>query len=209
MGNNYAEIAFTDTIKALQSEMGSRSAYARREGGTEVKNGALGATEAAFISARDSFYLATVSETGWPYVQHRGGPAGFVRVLDDETLGFADFSGNRQYMSVGNLKSNNRISLFFIDYPNRTRLKLFGRAEVIAPDETQVLARLAVDGYRARVERGLRIKIAGFDWNCPQHITPRFTAAEVEEASASLHARIAELETALAQAKGNHGSQAV
>ncbi|MBU1212787.1 MAG: pyridoxamine 5'-phosphate oxidase family protein [Alphaproteobacteria bacterium] len=134
MGHKFAEIAFTDTVKSVQQAMGSRSGYARREGGDVDFNVRLGPSEAQFIAERDSFYMATVSETGWPYVQHRGGPKGFLRVLDEKTLGFADFSGNRQYVSVGNLKTDDRVSLFLMDYPNRTRLKVLGRARVVGAD---------------------------------------------------------------------------
>lgn len=158
----------------------------------------LGEREAEFIAARDSFYMATVGETGWPYVQHRGGPAGFVRVLDEKTLGFADFRGNRQYVSVGNLQGNDRVSLFFMDYAGKTRLKLLGRARTLAPDDPVVAEKLAVPGYRGLPERGLLIDVEAFDWNCSQHITPRFTLPEIEAATAPLRTRIAELEAALA-----------
>lgn len=194
MPHGFADIAFTDTVKRLQEEMGSRSAYARMSEAPGRQNSRLGDAEVAFIGARDSFYMATVGETGWPYMQHRGGPAGFVRVLDDATMGFADFRGNRQYVSVGNLQTNNRISLFFMDYPGRQRLKLFGRARVIGPDQPALLARLEVADYRARVERGILISVEGFDWNCPQHITPRIAADQVAAATATLSHRIAELE---------------
>ncbi len=194
MAHRFAEIAFTPSVKKAQQEMGSRATYARMEGGTEAVNHRLGAPEAAFIATRDSFYLATVGETGWPYIQHRGGPAGFVRVLDDATIGFADFRGNRQYVSVGNLMTEDRVSLFFMDYANRTRLKLFGRARVVGAGEPAMLARLAVSDYRARVERAMMIKVEGFDWNCPQHITPRFTLDEAHR----LTDPIAERETARA-----------
>ena len=143
--------------------------------------------------------MATISETGWPYVQHRGGPKGFVKVLDERTIGFADFRGNRQYVSVGNLQGDDRVALILVDYPNRRRLKLLGRARAItAEDDPVTLGRLEVPGYRAKVERGLVIAVEAFDWNCPQHITPRFTEEEVAAAVAPLHARIAELEAALA-----------
>jgi uncharacterized protein len=198
MGHRFAEIAFTDTVKRLQERMGSRSAYAQREGGAAL-NAHLGEREAAFIAARDSFYMASVGETGWPYVQHRGGPAGFVRVLDERTLGFADFRGNRQYVSVGNVTTDNRVSLFFMDYPNKARLKLFGRATLIGEDDAPSLAKLELPDYRARVERGFLIHVEAFDWNCPQHITQRFTLAEIESATAPLRARIAELEEAVAK----------
>jgi len=183
MSHAYHDIAFTDAVKTLQSARGSRDSYARFEAGP-VRGDALGPREAAFIAARDSFYMASTSETGWPYMQHRGGPVGFVRVLDAQTLGFADFAGNKQYVSLGNLGHDDRVSLFFMDYPNRTRLKMFGHASVIDPSETDTLASLAVPGYPARVERGVRIRVAGLDWNCPQHITPRYSAAELAAAAA-------------------------
>ena len=189
MGHKFQEIAFTDTVKSVQEAMGSRKGYARREGGETDFYDRLGPEEAAFIAARDSFYMATVSETGWPYIQHRGGPTGFIRVLDDRTIGFADFSGNRQYVSVGNLLTDDRVSLFLMDYPNRARLKILGRARII-DEGRDVLDRLAHDDYRARIERGIQITIEAFDWNCPQHITPRFTADEVERAAAPLQQRI-------------------
>ena len=198
MGRHFAEIAFTDRVKAMQEVQGSRAGYARFEGAEEPFDG-LGPAEAAFLAARDSFYLATVSETGWPYVQHRGGPPGFVRVLDERTIGFADFRGNRQYVSVGNL-ADDRVALILVDYPRRRRLKILGHAHAVtAEDDPALLRRLEVEGYPAKIERGLIIAVAAFDWNCPQHITPRFTEAEIVAAVAPLHARIAELEAALAQ----------
>ncbi|MDJ0777569.1 MAG: pyridoxamine 5'-phosphate oxidase family protein [Gammaproteobacteria bacterium] len=178
MGHKFAEIAFTDSVREVQEQFGSRAAYARFEAG-EDSNHELGEHERAFIEQRDSFYMASVSETGWPYVQHRGGPAGFVRVLDANTIGFADFAGNRQYVSVGNLRKDDRVSLFFMDYPNRTRLKMLGRVRLVGDDEVELRERLAVPGYRARVERGFVIEVEAFDWNCPQHITPRFSETEV------------------------------
>lgn len=196
MGHKFAEIAFTQTVKDLQEAHGSRKSYARMEAG-EDSNNILSAREAGFIAARDSFYMASVSETGWPYVQHRGGPAGFVRVLDEKTLGFADFRGNKQYVSVGNLTKDNRVSLFFMDYPNKARLKLLGRATLIETADAAILDKLELPDYRARVERGILIEIEGFDWNCPQHITPRFTEAEIHTVTAPLQLRIAELEAQL------------
>jgi uncharacterized protein len=198
MSHRFADIAFTPTVKKLQEQMGSRTAYSRNEQVPDPINHALTASEAGFIGARDSFYMATVGETGWPYIQHRGGPPGFVRVLDAQTLGFADFRGNRQYISVGNLQTDDRVSLFFMDYANKTRLKLLGRARAIGPDDGEILGRLAVPGYRAAVERGLVITVEGFDWNCPQHITERYALDEVRTLSAPLLARIAELEAQLA-----------
>ena len=179
MGHRFAEIAFTESVREVQSQLGSRAGYAKLDGGEDFNN-LLSDREGDFISARDSFYMASVSETGWPYVQHRGGPGGFVRVIDAQTIGFADFSGNRQYVSVGNLRKDDRVSLFFMDYPNRTRLKLLGRVRLLGDDETELLARLKTDEYGANVERGFVIHVEAFDWNCPQHITPRYTDADME-----------------------------
>lgn len=199
MPHRFAQIAFTPTVKALQEQQGSRGAYARMESVPQAINHALTHAEAGFLAARDSFYMATVSETGWPYIQHRGGPAGFVRVLDEHTIGFADFRGNRQYVSVGNLTTDDRVSLFFMDYANRTRLKLFGRARLVGLEDETTLSRLAMPDYRARIERGVLIAVEGFDWNCPQHITERYTLEDVRAMSATLTARIAELEAELAR----------
>ena len=199
MGHKFAEIAFTPAVRHVQEQLGSRSNYARMETGEAMRNHVLGPSEAGFIGERDSFYMASVSETGWPYIQHRGGPKGFVRVLDEKTIGFADYRGNRQYVSVGNLMTNDRVSLFFMDYPNRTRLKLLGRARLIDASDAAALERLDVPGYRARIERGFLISVKAFDWNCPQHITQRYTLADIGQATASLRRRIAELETELAQ----------
>jgi hypothetical protein len=196
MGHKFAEIAFTPNVKKAQEVNGSRRSYARLEHG-EVHHDVLGPNEAAFIAERDSFYMATVSETGWPYIQHRGGPPGFIRVLDNKTIGFADFRGNRQYVSVGNLETDDRVSMILMDYPNRARLKILGRARLVGLDEQDILHRLSLPDYRAVVERGFVITIEALDWNCPQHITPRFTPAEIEEAVAPLRQRIAELEQAL------------
>ena len=201
MGHKFAELAFTDAVRNIQSNEGSRKSYARMDGVADY-NDILGPNEAQFIAARDSLYMATVSETGWPYVQHRGGPAGFVKIIDEKTLGFADFRGNRQYVSVGNLSQNDRVSLFFMDYPNKTRLKLLGRVRTVDPSEQDILRTLSLDGsYRARTERGLLITVEAFDWNCPQHITPRYTQTEVDHTIFSLQTTINELEAKLAQHK--------
>ncbi|MCB1886007.1 MAG: pyridoxamine 5'-phosphate oxidase family protein [Rhodocyclaceae bacterium] len=194
MGHRYARIAFTDAVRAVQAEMGSLQPQDDDEG--DDHHHRLGPIEAGFIAARDSLYMATVNADGWPYVQHRGGPTGFVRVLDEGLIGFADFRGNRQYVSVGNLREDDRVALFFMDYAQRTRLKLFGRVSVVPPDDLETLARLEVPDYRAPVERGFLIRVEAFDWNCPQHITPRFTAAEMAARLAPLQARVAELEAA-------------
>jgi uncharacterized protein len=199
MPHHFAEIAFTPAVRKVQEQLGSRKSYARMEDVPETMYHRLSEAEAGFVAARDSLYMATVSETGWPYIQHRGGPMGFVRVLDETTIGFADFRGNRQYISVGNLMTDDRVSLFFMDYANKTRLKLFGRAKIVGLDDQASLSRLEMPDYRARVERGFLITVEGFDWNCPQHITERFTLDEVRTMTEPLTSRIAELEAALGQ----------
>ena len=197
MGHKFTEITFTPKVKAFQERHGSRRTYSRNEVGASHHD-SLGDSEAQFVAARDSFYMASVGETGWPYVQHRGGPPGFLRVLDDKTIGFADYRGNRQYISVGNFGSDCRVSLFLIDYPNRARLKILGRARVVDPVEGETLEKLSQPEYGARVERGILISVEAFDWNCSQHITPRFTIPEIEEKTSLLRQRIIQLETRLA-----------
>lgn len=198
MAHRYLELAMTPAAKRLQEIDGSREAYARSEGGEEAYH-FLGEREASFIAQRDSFYIASVSETGWPYIQHRGGPRGFLRVLDEETLGFLDFRGNRQFLTAGNLLGESRVALFLVDYPGRRRLKLLGRARMRPVAEDPACAEaLALPGYMAVAERITTITVEAFDWNCPQHITPRFTETEIAETVTPLHARIAELEAALA-----------
>ena len=197
MNSRFAQIAFTAAVKRLQTLDGSRASYARRETG-EVLKDPLGAGEAAFIGERDSFHMATVSETGWPYLQHRGGPKGFLKVLDAHTLAFADFQGNRQHVSEGNLAGDDRVALILMDYANRRRLKVLGRARVVdAQEDPGLVQSLADPGYRAKVERAVVIRVEAFDWNCPQHITPRFSETELEPVVEPLRARIRELEEQL------------
>lgn len=181
MAHKFAEIAFTERVRDMQTDLGSRAGYASMDGGPDF-NHMLSEVEADFIAARDSFYMATVSETGWPYVQHRGGPKGFVKIIDAQTIGFSDYAGNRQYVSAGNLKGDNRVSLFFMDYPNRRRLKMMGRVSFVDPSDLETLARLEDPNSRAPIERAFRIHIEAFDWNCPKYITPRYTDEEVETA---------------------------
>ena len=193
MAYGFLDIASTPSVKAAQAENGSLDLWTKA--GANRTFDRFTEAEAAFIAGRDSFYMATVSETGWPYVQHRGGPAGFLKALDDKTLGFADFKGNRQYISLGNLKADDRVSLFLMDYPRRARLKIFARAEIRDLSSDPDLAeRLALPGYKARVERAMLFHLEAFDWNCPQHITPRFTEAEIAEAVAPIRARLTEIE---------------
>jgi uncharacterized protein len=200
MTHRFADIAFTDAVKAAQAHYGAREQAARmaQHGGP---NDRLGAREIEFIAARDSFYLATVSETGWPYVQHRGGPAGFLKAVDAQTLAFADFGGNRQFVSVGNAMRNDRVSLFLMDYANRRRLKLLGHLAMVdfADAPPALAAQVALPGYAAKIERLAVIRVEAFDWNCPQHITPRRSEAEWRSATQPLLERIATLERALAQ----------
>jgi ferredoxin-NADP reductase/predicted pyridoxine 5'-phosphate oxidase superfamily flavin-nucleotide-binding protein len=180
MPNAFATISFTESVKAAQTRYGSRESNLAFEQSDDPRN-VLGEFEMAFIERRDSFYQATISENGWPYVQHRGGPRGFLKVLDARTIGFADLKGNRQYISVGNLNANARISLILMDYPNRRRLKIWGTTRIVhEDDEPELVARLEVSSYRARVERGIVIQVEAIEWNCPQHITPRFTQGEVD-----------------------------
>jgi len=203
---HFGDIMFTDAVKAEQVRRGSREGYAAMT--ARPAPDGLGEREAAFIAARDSFYMASVTETGWPYVLHRGGPAGFLRSLDRTTLAMADYRGNRQYVSTGNLKRDNRVALFLMDYPNRARLKILARADVVeAADDPDRAAHLGGDGA-GRVERLFTFRVEAFDWNCPQFITPRFTEDEVRAALAphteklaaaeaenrALRQRIAELE---------------
>jgi len=194
MGHKFAELAFTETVKSVQAAQGSRGSYSRMEERPEDYNNVLGPNETNFISARDSFYMATVSETGWPYVQHRGGPTGFAKVLDEKTIALPDFRGNRQYVSVGNLMKDDRVSLFFMDYAHKTRLKLLGRVRIADLDEVNLIARIDVQNYRARIERAFVITVEAFDWNCPQHITERYTLPDIEKSVSTLQNRILELE---------------
>ncbi|MHA6644745.1 pyridoxamine 5'-phosphate oxidase family protein [Mesorhizobium sp. A623] len=193
MSYSFLDIAVTPSVRAAQAEMGADHVWQDFKGDREFDR--LTDGEAAFIAARDSFYMATVSETGWPYMQHRGGPPGFLRLVDDRTLAFADYRGNRQYISVGNVASNDRACLFLMDYTHRARLKIYAHVEVIALDADPILSKLvAIPDYRAKAERIFRLRLEAFDWNCPQHITPRFTEAEVAEAVRPLQQRLAQLE---------------
>jgi hypothetical protein len=187
---------FTPAVQAVQAQKGSRAAYARMAASGPADD-TLGEEEAAFLRRRDSFYMASVGEGGWPYVQHRGGPPGFVRVLGPHMLGFADFRGNRQYISVGNLVTEDRVALFFMDYPNQARLKILGRARIV--DDPEIREQVSLPTYPAPVERVLVVTVEAFDWNCPQHITPRYTLAEIERSTAPLRQRVAELEAKLAR----------
>ena len=190
---SFLDIATTPGVAAAQAANGSR-AMNQASASRRVFD-RFGEAEINFIAARDSFYVATVSETGWPYIQHRGGPAGFLKTLDEKTLGMADFRGNRQYLTTGNLASSDKAALFLMDYAQRVRLKMFVRAEVVDLAQNPELAeRLTIPDYRAKVERGLLFRLEALDWNCPQHIAPRFGFEEVERAVAPLRERLAALE---------------
>jgi uncharacterized protein len=187
----FAKLAFTPDVKAVQTTMGSRRAYARLEGGGDEPD-SLGDDEALFLAERDSFYMASVGQNGWPYVQHRGGTKGFVKVLDAHTIAFADYRGNRQYVSVGNLTHDDRVALIFVDYPNRGRLKMLAHARLVTrAEEPELFARVAGEPGGERV---FVLAVEGFDWNCPQHITPRFTEEEVRERLQPVQERIDALE---------------
>jgi predicted pyridoxine 5'-phosphate oxidase superfamily flavin-nucleotide-binding protein len=195
-----SDIAFTPTVKAIQTRKGSRSGYAHVEenGGwrTEVDDNL-----AAFLAEANSFFLATASADGQPYMQHRGGPKGFVKVLDKQTLAFADYSGNRQYITQGNLAENPKANIFIMDYAHRRRVKLWGTARVVE-DDPALIASLMPQGYRAKPEQVILFTIAAWDTNCPQHIPQKFDAADVATALAARDARIEELEAELATLKG-------
>jgi predicted pyridoxine 5'-phosphate oxidase superfamily flavin-nucleotide-binding protein len=186
MTHRFADIAFTDSVKAAQDAYGSREHNDHLQ---EVAgpNDRLGPKEVHFLAERDSFYLATVGESGWPYVQHRGGPKGFLKVLDDSRIAYADFRGNLQLISVGNVSVDDRVSLILMDYPHRKRLKILGhmRVEDAADTPPELLAQVQLGDYRGRVERVVVIDVAAFDWNCPQHITRRYTDEEFAAMSSS------------------------
>lgn len=192
---SFAEIAFTPAVQALQERHGSRASYVRMQADGGPGEG-LGPEESAFIGNADSFYLATVGETGWPYVQHRGGPVGFLKVITRARIAYADFRGNRQYVSAGNLSRDDRASIIVMDYAKRQRLKLLGRLRLhgIGEADPELVFAVELPDYRAGVERVGVFDIEAFDWNCPQHIAQRFTVGQLEEVVRPLQARIAQLE---------------
>jgi predicted pyridoxine 5'-phosphate oxidase superfamily flavin-nucleotide-binding protein len=205
MAYGFLDIAVTPGVKAAQAENGSAHLWTDFKGHRAFDR--FTENEVQFLAERDSFYIASVSETGWPYVQHRGGPRGFLRVLDDKTLAFADFAGNRQYISLGNLGTDGRVSLILMDYANRRRLKIFAHAEVKSLDDNPELAeKVATPGYRGRAERIFVLHLDAFDWNCPQHIGQRFDAADVAQAIGSLQARIEKLEAENKTLRENAGN---
>jgi uncharacterized protein len=199
------DIVLTPAARIEQAKRGSANAYARKieAGFPDTVTPDL----AAFIAELDTAFLATVSSAGAPYIQHRGGPKGFIKVLDDKTLGFADFAGNRQYITIGNLAENNRAFLFMLDFANRRRIKVWGRARIDEQDEA-LLARLTDSGYRARPQRAILFTVDAWDVNCQQHIAERFTLAEIEDATAGLRERVAALEAENAHLRAGLGSAA-
>lgn len=195
MGRRFAELAFTPLVKEQQQQHGSRHLYERVEQSQNLGD-RLGPDEQAFIRERDGFYMASVSETGWPYIQYRGGKKGFLRVMDERTIGFADLRGNTQYISVGNLQHDDRVALFFMDYPSQSRLKILGRARIHEGDEKagKLIEALRVPEEKSPAERALLIHVEAFDWNCPQRITPRYTEEELARILEPMRRRLESLE---------------
>ena len=196
-----SDVAFTPSVKAVQTRKGSRSSYARVEerGRWQTR---INPDLARFIEAQTSVFLATVNSEGQPYIQHRGGPAGFLKVLDDKTIGFADFVGNKQYITQGNLAENHKAHLFLIDFAHRQRIKIWGEARVIEGD-AELMARLMPHGYKARPEQVILFTVSAWDANCPQHIPQRFEAADVVAALAERDKRIADLEAEVVRLRVN------
>lgn len=203
MARAFAEIAFTPAVLAEQARQGSARSYAKFLTEEAAPADAIGPAEADFITRRDGFYQATVGETGWPYVQFRGGPVGFLKVLDAKTIAYADFRGNRQYLSVGNLQGDDRVALILVDYPNRRRLKVWGHARTVdIADDPELVAGLHDPAYRARPERAVVITVAALDWNCPQHLPQRLTLEELEPALAPLREELLRLRAENAALRG-------
>ena len=193
MAKNFAAIAFSPAVKEMQEKLGSRASYARMEQHTYLDG--LTENEQDFISQRDSFYMASIGENGFPYIQHRGGPKGFLKVLDAKRLGFIDFKGNMQFITVGNLVTNNNVALILVDYPSKARLKIYARAEIVElADNPDLYDILDLNDYKFRPERMMVLHIEAYDWNCPQHIVPRYTIEEIEAAMAPQRDLIAKLE---------------
>jgi len=190
---SFLDLVSSPSVRAAQAEMGVDKLWS--SGKIDRQFERFTPDEVAFIAARDSFYMASVSQTGWPYVQHRGGPPGFLKVMDEVTLAFADYRGNRQYVSVGNVDADDRVALILVDYPRRARLKILAHAERLSLDaDPALLAQVTDGGYPGKAERIFRLRLEAFDWNCPQHITPRFTEVEIERAVQPLRERLESLE---------------
>lgn len=202
---NYPQIAFTEAVKDFQVRYGSRASYGRQE---EFRyTDGLTESEADFIAHQDNFYMATISESGYPYIQFRGGPKGFLKVLDHETLGFIDFGGNKQYISTGNLATNSKVALFLLDQAAKARLKIFAEASVLDIDgNTELYDKLNLDDYKFKPERIILLKVKAYDWNCPQHITPRYTVEEIRDEFMAQHEYINKLRTENAELKAQLAS---
>jgi predicted pyridoxine 5'-phosphate oxidase superfamily flavin-nucleotide-binding protein len=186
---SFGSLAFTPVVKQLQEAHGSRKQYERME--SRASGEGLGESEEDFLAGRDSFYMASIGSTGWPYVQHRGGPKGFLKVIDERTIAFADFGGNKQYISTGNLLTDDRVAMILVDYPRQARLKILGHVEILeGVQASEWLPRVRVEGYKAAVERVYVIHVEAFDWNCPQHITQRYTAEEIRGAVQAVEERL-------------------
>ena len=194
MAYTFGSLVFTPVIKALQERYGSRRQYAKREDSAFSQEG-LGPSETEFLGECDSFYMSSVGATGWPYVQHRGGPKGFLKVIDEHTIAFADFRGNRQYVSTGNLMTDDRVALILVDYPRQARLKILGHVKIVeGADAKEWMEKLRDPGYDAVVERVFVIHVDAFDWNCQQHITPRFTEEQIRAALSPIEERMQALQ---------------
>lgn len=194
MARSFGSLAFTPAVKALQERYGSRRQYEKMEA-AGVGRDRISDDESEFIASRDSFYWATIGSTGWPYIQHRGGPKGFLKVIDEHTLAFADFRGNKQYISAGNLQTDHRVAIILLDYPRQARLKMLGIVEIFEGEAAAPwLDRVRPSDYTAVIERVFVIHVEALDWNCPQHITPRYTGEEIQAAVEPLEARLRELE---------------
>lgn len=197
---SFGSIAFSSASKKFQEKYGSRVAYQKMEARSVFQG--LTEMEKEFISSRDSFYMASLGESGYPYIQHRGGPKGFLKVIDSQTLAFPDFSGNKQYITAGNVTTEKKVSLILMDYAAQARLKIYAKAEIIAWNDRPDLVRaVALENYAARTERIMLLKVDAYDWNCPQHITPRFTQEEIEEALTPQREYIAKLESEIRELK--------
>jgi len=194
MTKSFGSLVFTPVVKAIQERYGSRRQYARMEQIGETAGG-LGPQEKEYLAEQNTFYMASLGETGWPYVQHRGGPKGFLKVIDERTIAFADFRGNKQYISTGNLMADNRVALILVDYPRQLRLKILGRVEIFAGEKAKDwLAKVSDPDYNATMERVYVIRIEAFDWNCQQHIIPRFNEEQIRDALVPFESQMQELE---------------
>ena len=201
---NYAQLAFTDAVKELQEKQGSRNGYDRMEKMSVVDG--LTENEIYFIGDRDSFYMASFGENEYPYIQHRGGPKGFIKVIDDKTIGFVDFVGNKQYISTGNIATNNNVAIIMMSYPHRARLKLYAKAKIVdLANDQKLYDMLKPEDYKLRPERMMVFEIQAYDWNCPQHITARYTTQEIDEALVPQKEYIVNLENKVKMLEGKLG----